>query len=390
MADPDRTALTDTLEDADANTGVPTVCLGGRVAYQTRRTWCVATPGATTTNTDRNAHIDADTRCTVQYTTLANCRTAAEDQGGKLDCLRSLRNNARAQFEAILAKVEQIAIPLPAVSKLEYCLENLRCVETNLRKLDSHILDLVDEELEDEIEHADLYTECFFHAKGLLSHLMTCRKRRVLPQIELPDRHLQELIANLENHSANSHTRASNVICTDTKSGFPNQPTPPEPLKGERENLSSIAELRDAQTKHLQLNVARASEDIRTKPPPSLFEYIFAPSFMKGESLPELETVSTPTCDYRPPPSAFQESRIGSAAQETAACIECVYKDCCFRPRLASEKTSSAQNLSPIEYFQPSYRIERWLQVQNADQESREPPIHPTRTAEPNLPYTTA
>lgn len=112
----------------------------GRVAAQTGPTWCVAIPGATTTTTDRNAHTDADTWRTVQSTTLANYRTAAEDQGGELESLRRLRNHARSTFKAILAYVERISTPLPAICKLVTHPENLVLEQACLTKLDSAII----------------------------------------------------------------------------------------------------------------------------------------------------------------------------------------------------------------------------------------------------------
>lgn len=135
-----------------------------------------------------------------------------------------MRENARSQFKAILADIQRIVTPLPDVCEIKIRLENLLRERTSLRKLDSIILDLVDEELEDEIEHADLYADCFGRTKAFLSHFMNCGKRGVLPEVELPDHWLRQIIAKIADSSAHSRTKAPDVIHSGTSCALLNHP----------------------------------------------------------------------------------------------------------------------------------------------------------------------
>lgn len=320
MADPERsTPMTVTLEGTDANSGVRTFCLEGRVAAQTELTWCVAIPGATTTTTDRNAHTYAETRRSVQTTTLGYNLAATEDRGGELDSLRLLRNHARSNFKAILAHVQRICTPLPAVCKLNTCLENLKLKQACLKKLDAAIIDLVDKELEEEVETAELYIDCFIRARVLLNHYIDSRKKRVPPELKGPDRRLEELIARLKDCSADPCTRVSDVNQTDVRSALPNEPTEQQPAKGNDETSSTV---KHAQTAIAGVGVARAPEEARVEPPPSEFEFLFVPDFMKEEALPELlETARTHANNY-PASSEFQEGLLDSAGPGNATSLK--------------------------------------------------------------------
>lgn len=123
-----------------------------------------------TTATDRNPHPDADTRLHVQCTILGTNCTVPDYQA-----LRTLRNHARAEFKSILTESDQIlTLSPPHVPKLETSLKYRLQTRMTLTKLDSRILDLIEEDTEEEVEEADRYTHCLFRTKALLNPRPNC------------------------------------------------------------------------------------------------------------------------------------------------------------------------------------------------------------------------
>lgn len=179
---------------------------------------------------------------------------------------------------------------------------------------------------------------------------MDCRKRRVLPEIKQPDRRLKE-IARLEDRSAESSTRVSDVIRTDTKSALPNEPTQQEPAKGNGETSATVPH-DEAETAPAELEVARAPEEPRVESPLCKFEYIFVPDIMRVEALPEfLERVSTRAHNYPAASSPFQEGQLHSAGPETAACLKPAHEDIPTSDQSSPLRNSGRPGTSRIRNF---------------------------------------